>query len=176
MLTFSQLLRFSMAAGMYLLLMWGYLVLPNAQWFAAFLALILSSMLVFWVTESVVAATTGARRFAVAGNAGLALADFGGGHCSRFGGTQPDRSRPDRTRPGLTRPGLTMADWQDRPDLPCGGDLTASVQDLQQTVARLDALKAELNLQYAQFGRDQSALNRDGLGSWNGRKDHDRRS
>lgn len=32
--------------------MWGYMVLPSGQWFAAFLAIMMSIMLVFWVTEA----------------------------------------------------------------------------------------------------------------------------
>jgi len=44
--------RLGVAAGLYLLLMWGYLALPSGQWFAAFLALIMSAMLIFWVSES----------------------------------------------------------------------------------------------------------------------------
>lgn len=35
------------------MLMWGYSVLPSGQWFAAFLAFMMSIMLVFWVTEAV---------------------------------------------------------------------------------------------------------------------------
>lgn len=41
-----------MAAGTYWMLMWGYMVLPTGQWFAAFLAIMMSIMLVFWVTEA----------------------------------------------------------------------------------------------------------------------------
>jgi hypothetical protein len=35
------------------MIMWGYTVLPTGQWFAAFLAVMMSIMLVFWVTETV---------------------------------------------------------------------------------------------------------------------------
>jgi hypothetical protein len=49
----SPLSRLSTAAGIYLVLMWGYTVLPTGQWFAAFLAVMMSIMLVFWVTETV---------------------------------------------------------------------------------------------------------------------------
>ncbi len=41
-----------MAAGIYLLLMWGYLALPSAQLFAAFTALIMSAALYLWVRET----------------------------------------------------------------------------------------------------------------------------
>lgn len=151
MLTFSQLLRFATAAGMYLLLMWGYMELPSAQWYAAFLALILCSMLVFWVTESVVAANAATRHRPMAAV------------CSH---------RFDQHLPAVSgRPGLTMPDWQASPEESVAGDLTASVQDIEITVARLDALKSELTQQYAQFGRDQSALNAFGLGTWNGKRD-----
>ena len=37
---------------------------------------------------------------------------------------------------------------------------------LSASILRLDSLKAELTQQYAQFGRDQSLLNRKGLGTW----------
>lgn len=49
----SQLSRLGTAAGIYLMLMWGYTVLPTGQWFAAFLAAMMCIMLVFWVTEAV---------------------------------------------------------------------------------------------------------------------------
>lgn len=49
----SPLSRIGTAAGIYLMLMWGYTVLPTGQWFAAFLAVMMSIMLVFWVTETV---------------------------------------------------------------------------------------------------------------------------
>lgn len=41
-----------MAAGMYLLLMWGYAALQTPQLYAAFVALILSIALVFWVSDA----------------------------------------------------------------------------------------------------------------------------
>jgi len=41
-----------MAAGMYLLIMWGYTTLQTPQVFAAFVAFILSVALVFWVSEA----------------------------------------------------------------------------------------------------------------------------
>jgi len=41
-----------MAAGMYLLIMWGYVTLQSPQVFAAFLAFILCVALVFWVSEA----------------------------------------------------------------------------------------------------------------------------
>ena len=43
-----------MAAGMYLLLMWGYLTLQTPQYFAVFAALVMCTALLFWVSESVV--------------------------------------------------------------------------------------------------------------------------
>jgi len=42
-----------MAAGIYLMLMWGYVVLPSGQWFAAYLAIMMGIMLIFWVNEAV---------------------------------------------------------------------------------------------------------------------------
>ena len=84
MLKNSQAVRFSMAAGMYLLLMWGYIVLPSAQSFAAFLALILCAMLVFWVSESLadLASDPGSERKTVAGPSrqgrhGVTMTDWG---------------------------------------------------------------------------------------------------
>lgn len=41
-----------MAAGMYLLLMWGYVTLPTPQLYAVFAALIMSIALLFWVSEA----------------------------------------------------------------------------------------------------------------------------
>ncbi|MFK7997631.1 MAG: hypothetical protein AB8B87_26125 [Granulosicoccus sp.] len=48
----SPTLRVLMAAGMYLLLMWGYVILPTAQLYAVFAALIMSIALLFWVSEA----------------------------------------------------------------------------------------------------------------------------
>ena len=145
MQTISQLVRFAMAAGMYLLLMWGYMVLPNAQWFAAFLALVMSTLLVYWVTESRVGANP------VVAAAAAAAAE-------------------PRARAMRERPGITMQDWQDKPEEPIGGDLRSSAPGLEAAVVRLDSLKSELMTQYAQFGRDQSLMNGRGLGSWHGKR------
>jgi len=49
----SPLLRLFAAAGIYLVLMWGYIVLPSGQWFAAFLALMMSVILTFWVRKTI---------------------------------------------------------------------------------------------------------------------------
>lgn len=109
-----------MAAGLYLLLMWGYLALPAAQWFAVFLALVMSAMVVFWVSDATADNCRTARRQEL----GLGTQDA------------EDQLTPD------TEPSLEAA------------------------ILRLDSLKAELTLQYAQFGRDQSLINSNGLGSW----------
>ena len=45
-------------------------------------------------------------------------------------------------------------------------DRSQAEPDLKSAVLRLDALKSELTTQYAQFGRDQSSVNSNGLGSW----------
>ncbi len=123
----SPLVRVAMAAGMYLLLMWGYSALPNAQWFAAFLALMLSSMLVFWVHE----ATTQSQESEGQKSAANAVV------C-------------DRTTASSASVELATAD-------------SAS---LEASILRLDSLKGELTRQYAQFGRDQSLINSNALGSW----------
>ena len=145
--TISQLVRFSMAAGMYLLLMWGYMVLPNAQWFAAFLALIMATMLVYWVTETLVATELSVKP-----------------------GRQAPRVRSELGAPATGRPGITMQDWQEKPEEPIGGDLRSSAPGLEAAVLKLDSLKSELMVQYAQFGRDQSLINSRGLGSWHGKR------
>jgi len=108
-----------MAAGMYLLLMWGYLTLPAPQLFAAFAALIMSIALLFWVNE------------ARPGDNDLHSTD------------NPVISEQDAHRLGAVN------------------DPT-----LRASIRRLDALKAELNEQYAQFGREQSRMNSKGLGTW----------
>lgn len=145
--TISQLVRFSMAAGMYLLLMWGYMVLPNAQWFAAFLALIMATMLVYWVTETMVATELSVKP-----------------------GKHTQQARSGSGAPGSGRPGITMQDWQEKPEEPIGGDLRSSAPGLEAAVLKLDSLKSELMVQYAQFGRDQSLINSRGLGSWHGKR------
>lgn len=45
-------------------------------------------------------------------------------------------------------------------------DRSQTEPDLESAVLRLDALKSELTVQYAQFGRDQSLVNSNVLGSW----------
>lgn len=122
----SPWVRVGMAAGMYLLLMWGYIVLPTAQWYAAYLALITSTMMVFWVSEA------------------------GADTRSLFGSEQSNE--------------------------PLEQTLTADQIDgagsLEASILRLDSLKSELTLQYAQFGRDQSLINSNGLGSWHGNRNY----
>ena len=139
MLKNSQAVRFGMAAGMYLLLMWGYIVLPSAQWYAAFLALIMCIMLVFWVSES--------------------SADL-----------EPE-AVPAR-KPGMraSRPerhGVTMSDWGQHSSA-SGSHAPAPISNLEASFLRLESIKSDLKVQYAQFGRDQSLINSKGLGSWHG--------
>lgn len=122
----SPWVRVGMAAGMYLLLMWGYVVLPTAQWFAAFLALITSTMVVFWVSEA---------------NA-------------------------------ETRSLLEQKPCIQEPDEVLITDQMGGATSLEASILRLDSLKSELTLQYAQFGRDQSLINSNGLGSWHGNRNH----
>ncbi|ASJ75458.1 hypothetical protein [Granulosicoccus antarcticus] len=137
----SQAIRFTMAAGMYLLLMWGYIVLPTAQWFAAFLALIMCSMLVFWVSES--------------------FADVS---------IVSESQRLTRLQaPRQGRFGVTMLDWESQAAVPESAALV-SPSGLDASYVRLESLKSELKLQYAQFGRDQSLINSKGLGSWHGHR------
>ncbi len=141
MLKNSQSVRFAMAAGMYLLLMWGYVVLPSAQSYAAFLALIMCAMLIFWVSESLsgMAPDPVSERKAVMG----------------------------RPKPG--RHGVTMTDWRAQPRAD-GSQIPAPISNLGVSFQRLESIKSELKLQYAQFGRDQSLINSKGLGSWHGNK------
>ena len=115
----SPIVDLGVAAGLYLLLMWGYLALPSGQWFAAFLALIMSAMLIFWVSESTADAQAQ---------------------------VEPAPPAEKHSQPPAT---ATSAD-----------------HSLEAAVLRLDSLKAELTAQYAQFGRDQSLINSNGLGSW----------
>lgn len=44
----------------------------------------------------------------------------------------------------------------------------SDVDNLESAIMRLDSLKQDLVEQYAQFGRDQSLINSNGLGSWHG--------
>ena len=115
-----------MAAGMYLLLMWGYIVLPTAQWYAAFLALVTSTMMVFWVSEA---------------------------------------SSDTRTQ-------LKQRIKEESPCTEEVPDQISGSASLEASVLRLDSLKSELTLQYAQFGRDQSLINSNGLGSWHGNRNY----
>lgn len=48
----SPLVRLGMAASMYLLAIWGHVALPGAVWFAGFLALVMCTLLIFWVHEA----------------------------------------------------------------------------------------------------------------------------
>jgi hypothetical protein len=135
----SQWLRLAMAAGMYLLVMWGYLALPSAQWFAVCLALIMSSMLVFWVTESV---------------------------SSRGVTHQANRGDHEVARRYVSQ--STLQAVASTPVMQGYKPGVSPKPSLAASILRLDSLKSELTLQYAQFGRDQSLLNSNGLGSWHG--------
>jgi hypothetical protein len=104
------------------MLMWGYTVLPTGQLFAAFLAVMMSIMVVFWVTEAADDIRASNELPVPVGNSDVAPTS------------------------------VTFA----------------ADPSLEASVMRLDSLKSELKEQYAQFGRDQSLLNRKSLGSWNG--------
>lgn len=114
------LMRVGMAAGMYLFLMWGYFVLPSAQWFAIFLALLMSTMLVFWVNEA--------------------------NYEQKLKQLTESLSDLQNETPGSTEPSDQVS--------------------LEASLIRLDTLKTELMSQYAQLGKDQAEINRNGLGSW----------
>lgn len=122
----SPWVRVGMAAGLYLLLMWGYTWLPTAQWYAAFLALVTSSMVVYWVSEA-------------SADAHARLAD----------------KQSVEAKTGAVT-----------------SEETACSASLEASILRLDSLKEELTHQYAQFGRDQSLINCNGLGSWHGNRNH----
>ncbi|MFK7852935.1 MAG: hypothetical protein AB8B79_02435 [Granulosicoccus sp.] len=126
MLKSSPWVRFGMAAGLYLLLMWGYTWLPTAQWYAAFLALVTSSMMAYWVSEA--SADTHAR---LVNNQSI-----------------------EATSSSVS------------------SEETACSASLEASILRLDSLKEELTHQYAQFGRDQSLINSNGLGSWHGNRNY----
>ncbi len=102
------------------MLMWGYVVLPSGQWFAAFLAIMMGIMLVFWVNEAVLDVQT----------------------ASDTASPESQSVTPSTAQTVLSEP------------------------TLQASYERLDSLKSELKAQYAQFGREQSALNGRSLGSW----------
>jgi hypothetical protein len=140
---------------MYLLLMWGYSVLPNAQWYAAFLALVMGSMAIFWVHESAVDVEAAVKR---AGNA-------------RSDGTTADRCSEYEAGADLfLRRRASSTATEDAAPGADPNDDTTLYPSLEASVLRLDSLKTELTLQYAQFGRDQSLLNSNGLGSWHGNR------
>ena len=141
MLKNSQAVRFAMAAGMYLLLMWGYIVLPSAQSYAAFLAMIMCAMLIFWVSESLT---------------GMAS-------------DRVSERKADMGRSKQGRHGVTMTDWRAQPRAD-GSQVPEPISNLEASFLRLEKIKSELKLQYAQFGRDQSLINSKGLGSWHGNK------
>ena len=48
--------------------------------------------------------------------------------------------------------------------------LQADEPSLSSSLKKLDALKTELSEQYAQFGKDQTAMNSKGLGTWQRRR------
>lgn len=118
-----------MAAGLYLLLMWGYIELPAPQLFAVFSALIMCVALLFWVSES--------------------------------------RAVDQLTRTlDAQKNGKWMQVQHD-----ATRELDINLYSYSGSVAKLDALRDELSAQYAQFGRDQSAMNLKGLGAWHRKGD-----
>lgn len=120
----TSLLRGAAAAGLYLLLMWGYTELPSPQWFAVYLALIMSCALLYWVGEAAAAAS-------------------------------------------CQREEVIDSSAEESMHVAVGESDAAS---LEASIVRLDSLKSELTLQYAQFGQDQSLINSNGLGSWHGNR------
>lgn len=111
-----------MAAAMYILLVWGSMTLESPQWYAVFVALIMSTMLLFWVAE--------------------ATEDC-------YARIDTDKSGHHGSRGDVCHP--------------------EAVPSLSASTRKLESLKAELSQQYAQFGQDQVALNRDSLGCWHTR-------
>jgi len=112
-----------MAAGLYLLLMWGYMILQTPQLFAAFSALIMSTALLYWGSDA------------------RALADQSEPHYDEHASEQVSCSSSSEDEPSLSA-----------------------------SIDKLDELKEELNQQYAQFGKDQSQLNSNALGTWQRRR------
>ncbi|MFK7893579.1 MAG: hypothetical protein AB8B63_22370 [Granulosicoccus sp.] len=107
---------------MYILLIWGSMTLESPQWYAVFVALIMSTMLLFWVGEA----------------------------------TEDCYARINKDKFGNH---TTRGEASD----------SAAVPSLSASNRKLDSLKAELTQQYAQFGQDQVALNRESLGCWHTR-------
>jgi hypothetical protein len=112
-----------MAGGLYLLLMWGYVVLQTPQLYAAFAALIMCTALLYWVSDA------------------------------------------------------RLDDEQSVGDFPNSGEdcayarsTTNDEPSLAASMDKLNELKADLNQQYAQFGKDQSRLNSKSLGTWQKRR------
>lgn len=58
-----------------------------------------------------------------------------------------------------------------QPGFPRHGDQTTDIPSLSASLIKLDTLKADLVEQYAQFGRDQTELNRKSLGCWHRNSD-----
>ena len=134
-----------MAAGMYLLLMWGYLILQTPQYFAAFAALVMCIALMFWVSEAIV---------------GKNLLD--------------ECESNELAQNVLTQncPVLNEFDQCESSSCKSFPSTSESEPSLSMSVCRLDALKDELTQQYAQFGKDQSLLNSKGLGTWQQKHAH----
>lgn len=148
----SRLTRVLMAAGLYVLLMWGYLELPAPQLFAVFSALIMCIALLFWVNEA--RAVERLSRALKVRDLGYIPGCIPGQNAGQIAGEIPSQI-----------PGSNASKWM---QAQCDATyrLDIDLDSYDSSVERLDALRDELSSQYAQFGRDQSAMNLKGLGAW----------
>jgi len=142
----SPWVRLAMAAGFYLLVIWGHQSLAGGTAFAVFYAFAMAAMLVYWSEQK---------------NADVSLPEdllFDAGEYQDFDeystedwrrifdaeqiidGVEPDNSW-DESTPACDPNTLSPLDRE----------------SLKSALTRLDSIKSELKAQYAQLGKDQTA-------------------
>ena len=132
----SPWVRITMAAGLYLLVIWGHLSLAGGTAFAVFYAFAMSAMLVYWSDQSA-----------------LKLGDYQG----------LDELSPEDWQQIFDADqiidGVAPAHAWDKFQVRAEPETLRPVdrETLRSALTRLDVIKAELKAQYAQLGKDQTA-------------------
>jgi len=142
----SPWVRITMAAGLYLLVIWGHLSLAGGTAFAIFYAFAMSAMLVYWSDQS-------ALKPVDAESISAALGDY----------QDLDELSPEDWRQifdaDQIMDGVEPVHAWDKSQVRAETETLRPVdrETLRSALTRLDVIKAELKSQYAQLGKDQTA-------------------
>ncbi len=142
----SPWVRIGMAAGLYLLVIWGHLSLVEGTAFAIFFAFVMAAMLVYWSDQSALDVRDNERLIAALGD------------CQDLDELSPEEWRQLFDADQIIDSVEPEHAW-DKSDSRFESDALLPIdrETLRSAMTRLDAIKVELKAQYAQLGKDQTA-------------------